>query len=465
MYLLVLVIVLLTFLWFRTKKPASINVATSKLGEKSKPIIDKVVIIGRSISGLLQAGVLSTHAKEVIMLEQNDGVKLVAQGKHVHVLTLRGKHIVSKLFPQYEEYLKENNLYLDWGTEVKMYTSEGEDWVFPHPNEIKTGGISREIFENLLREFVKKLPNVKVLYNARVTGLKSQGNAITGVTYEKDGETNELFADLVVDCSGMHSQSPKYLQKELGIQVKDTKVYTHLTYASTRWRFYKEPPYKGYYYFCSHKNPEVIVLFKDEDSSYVLTCVTVGKTYPKSLDHFWTWLDDKKHPGVREILLNGEAVDEWRIFKKEFNRFTHFHEHVIPGFVAAGDAVCSLDPIFGQGMTCSAESALIMDTVLREFESYDPKKVSSEFQSRLASALQRPWIADSCWDLDYPKAYGGDRTLKILKPFVNWIAKRWIKASINDRDVKDAFVKNFMMLPEYANAAFWPSILIKILLA
>ena len=75
-----------------------------------------------------------------------------------------------------------------------------------------------------VRDRVSRLPGVEIIANVEVTGLlATQDNmSVIGLRVrerEKDSHTNTLFADLVVDASGRHSQAPEWLVK-LGYQVE-----------------------------------------------------------------------------------------------------------------------------------------------------------------------------------------------------------------------------------------------------
>lgn len=69
------------------------------------------VIIGGGIAGLLAARVLSGHFKEVIIIEKDKYPPQVGprngtpQSNHIHVLLIKGKEILLKLFPDIERKL------------------------------------------------------------------------------------------------------------------------------------------------------------------------------------------------------------------------------------------------------------------------------------------------------------------------------------------------------------------------
>ena len=69
------------------------------------------IIIGGGIAGLLAARVLHDHFKEVVIIEK-DKYPLQAgprngtpQSNHIHVLLIKGKEILLRLFPDLERNL------------------------------------------------------------------------------------------------------------------------------------------------------------------------------------------------------------------------------------------------------------------------------------------------------------------------------------------------------------------------
>ena len=69
------------------------------------------VIIGGGIAGLLAARVLSGHFKKVIIIEKDKYPSSAGprngtpQSNHIHVLLIKGKEILLRLFPDLERNL------------------------------------------------------------------------------------------------------------------------------------------------------------------------------------------------------------------------------------------------------------------------------------------------------------------------------------------------------------------------
>jgi 2-polyprenyl-6-methoxyphenol hydroxylase-like FAD-dependent oxidoreductase len=80
------------------------------------------------------------------------------------------------------------------------------------------------------------------------------------------------------------------------------------------------------------------------------------------------------------------------------------------GFVAMGDSLCSFNPIYGQGMTVAALSALVLDERLRAARRdngpADVRGVARSFHARAAKVVHGPWAAATGQDFRYPAVEG-----------------------------------------------------------
>jgi len=73
-------------------------------------------------------------------------------------------------------------------------------------------------------------------------------------------------------------------------------------------------------------------------------------------------------PDVHEAIRAGEALSGIASFRfagsqrHRYEELTRFPD----GLIVLGDAVCSFNPVYGQGMTVSAQDALALDVCLKE---------------------------------------------------------------------------------------------------
>jgi hypothetical protein len=77
-------------------------------------------------------------------------------------------------------------------------------------------------------------------------------------------------------------------------------------------------------------------------------------------------------------------------------------EHWPRGFVVTGDAVCSLNPLYGQGMTVAAMEAMALDECLRRAHKEARPGFERGFQQAVARAVAGPWLIATGEDLRWP---------------------------------------------------------------
>jgi len=72
------------------------------------------------------------------------------------------------------------------------------------------------------------------------------------------------------------------------------------------------------------------------------------------------------------------------------------------GHLVVGDALCSFDPTYGQGMT----SAALQADALRRGLGGDPARLARAFYRAAATAVRTPWLLAAGGDLRFPEAEG-----------------------------------------------------------
>jgi 2-polyprenyl-6-methoxyphenol hydroxylase-like FAD-dependent oxidoreductase len=78
---------------------------------------------------------------------------------------------------------------------------------------------------------------------------------------------------------------------------------------------------------------------------------------------------------------------------------------LLPGFVTLGDAACSFNPIYGQGMSCAALQADALGETVREV-GLDSDELPRRFHRRAARIIDAPWAIAVGADFLHPKTVG-----------------------------------------------------------
>ena len=104
------------------------------------------------------------------------------------------------------------------------------------------------------------------------------------------------------------------------------------------------------------------------------------------------------------------------------------------GFVVLGDAICSFNPVYGQGMTVAVMEAIELDRGLRERS----RKLAQSFFARAAKIVDAPWSMAAGNDLRMPDV-PGKRTL--VGHFLHWYLAKLNMAARYDMNAVMAFRK------------------------
>jgi hypothetical protein len=116
-------------------------------------------------------------------------------------------------------------------------------------------------------------------------------------------------------------------------------------------------------------------------------------------------------PHIYEYIRDAKPVTALTQHKIPSSRWLHYERlaRQPEGFVLLGDAVCALNPVFGQGMTVAALGAKFLGEQLAQAKASSeglPLKVSRPFQKKLAGLIALCWTLTTTMDLAHPRAEG-----------------------------------------------------------
>lgn len=384
------------------------------------------VVIGGSVAGLCTARVLSDHFDHVTVLDRDvypantrDRAG-VPQGRHVHALLVRGRRELNRLFPDFDRLMLEHGAHeIDFGNDFAALRTWG--WERRSPTGMLTLFASRHLIESTLRGLFRKLANVELREQTSVTGLGLSPSSPRRVdrvyllSSRAGGGSDVLPADLVVDASGRTSRAPDWL-RALGIHPpRETVVDAHAGYSS---RWYQAPApealphdwwWKGIWLDLKlPRHPVAGVLFPVEGNRWTVTLAGVAKRYPPRTEaDFTATLDQLRSPILADAIRMAEPISSVYAYRQMANRFRHYEKwsEQLDGFVAVGDSVCAFNPVYGQGMTTGALSALIMDECLKR---RDPtcEGLSRSFFTAQARVQADAWDLATGADFGFPDTDG-----------------------------------------------------------
>ncbi len=383
------------------------------------------VVIGASMAGLLGGRVLSDHFERVTIIERDrlpegaEARKGVPQGRHVHGLLSKGAAILKEYFPDlFPALVKGGSSHVDTLADVCWYYFDV--WKLQFPSGMKGYSQSRPFLEQHVREHLAARANVFFVDECEAIGLYSNDDntRVTGVQlqHRSAGQCEEeLAADLVVDASGRGTRAPQWLASMGYGEVKETIVKVDVGYATRIYRRPGQTPLDGKVLIIYPTPPgkRAGYVFPIEGDCWMVTLAGWLRDYPPNDEiGFLDYARSLRVPDLYEAIKDAEPVTPIATHKFPSNQRRHYERmpRFPEGFVVLGDAACSFNPIYGQGMTTAALEAKALDACLdrqsRLRSRGDLMGLARRFQKAIAKVVDVPWLLATGEDFRHPETVG-----------------------------------------------------------
>ncbi|WP_327358077.1 FAD-dependent oxidoreductase [Streptomyces sp. NBC_01304] len=403
-------------------QPARNKSSTATARADHGPQREHAVVLGAGVAGLCAARVLADHFQHVTVIERDPPAagdhtrKGVPQGTHLHGLALRGAEVFEELFPGLLTELT------DAGATPAQALTQMRVIFFGHLlRQVPTGShfvmASRPFLENRLHARVSALPHVTLLDRHEATRLLSHGGTVNGVqvvSTAPDATARSIEADLVVDALGRSGRGAAWLMALGYTRPTEDRVRVDVRYASCRYRL---PPDclgtdRGVAVGATIARPRGLAFFAQENGIWALSLFGYGTAHhpPTSPEEFLARTQELAPGDVWEALRNAQPVGPITTFgyPAVIRRRYHQLRRLPDGLLSIGDAVCSLNPIYGTGMTVAAMEALALRDCLR----YGTGDLPRRYYRATGKAIRIPWAITMLADSTLPQVPTGHRLTK-----------------------------------------------------
>jgi 2-polyprenyl-6-methoxyphenol hydroxylase-like FAD-dependent oxidoreductase len=359
------------------------------------------VVFGGSIAGLLAVHVLAAHYSRVTVVERDrlpakaQHRRGVPQDRHFHGLLPHGQQLIEAMFPGITRALIADGAqagdilaHVRWYVRGRMLRQADTG--------LTTLSASRPLIEAAVRDRVRTLPNVRLCDGHQVTGLctSQDRQRVTGVRVAGLASRGErsLPADLVVDASGRGSPTRRWLS-ELGYPAPPAdRVSIGLRYVS---RAFAAPR--------SVLGEDIIVAIapaarggrsgvmqRIEGDQVLVTLAGVrGDRPPLDPDGFAGYAGTLAAPDIWQLIQAGTPLTRPAQFhcpayeRRRYELLADFPA----GLLLIGDAVCSFNPVYSEGISAAARTAI----ALRDALERDDEPAAEEFFRSVSAILDAPW--------------------------------------------------------------------------
>ncbi len=436
------------------------------------------IVLGGSMAGLLAARALSDHYHQVTIVERDEladgdappcpaggpraARRGVPQGQHTHGLLAGGLQALEAMFPGFlAGALARGGLSSDIGDFCDWYVAGVPTLRFQ--SGLRGLLLSRPALECYVRELLLARGNVQIETRTVARGLLGDMRRVRGVmVVDRDGMTGgrSFEADLVIDATGRGSQLPRWLKELGGRAPSEQRVRADVVYTSCYVR--RRPEHFGgddaFVVTPTPQSRRGAAVLATEGDQYIVTLngylgeacapdyasmVAYARGIaPRDLHHFLS--------GAEPLSAPVQMRDPESRFRR-YDRLAPFPE----GLLVCGDALCSFNPAYAQGMSVAALQALALARCLSDGDT----RLSKRFFRAATALLAAPWSIAAVADFAFPGVTG-------QRPFgtalLNAYLTRVHRAAGHDARVASARMLVTHLLAD-PSTLFKPSIALRVL--
>jgi 2-polyprenyl-6-methoxyphenol hydroxylase-like FAD-dependent oxidoreductase len=375
------------------------------------------VVLGASMAGLATARGLAGHFERVTVIERDalttviEARKGVPQGNHAHGLLPSGYRILDAWFPGMMAELISIGATPGDVTGDFLWYQYGR-WKLRAQTDLGAIVVTRPMLESKVRERVGALPNILMLDGHDIDEpiFDAASGRITGarVTRRSSGEKRIIAADLVVDATGRGSQSPMWLSKWGFGNVEEAHVRIDVGYSTAIIARRPGDLYGAMGAIIAGTVPEskrFAAILGAEGDRWVVTLVgAIGDYPPTDLASWREFARSLPTPDTYALVKDREPLIPIQSYRFPANRHRRFDrlKRFPLGYLVLGDAVCSFNPIYGQGMSVALCEAKALDECLAQGN----EGLARRFFAKISPIIASPWAIATGEDYRFPQVEG-----------------------------------------------------------
>ncbi|MGP3939817.1 NAD(P)/FAD-dependent oxidoreductase [Streptomyces sp. 6N106] len=376
------------------------------------------MVIGGGLAGMLAAWALRGYAERIVIVERDRYPERpafrsgVPQARHAHLLLEAGHRALEALMPGVREELTAAGAVRVPMSGVRWLSAAG--WLAKYGSEVAFLSCTRPLLDHTVLRRVRGEPTVRWLENTDVVGLLGAPGEVTGVQVRARGDARaqvrEVRAELVVDASGRTSSLPSWLTRLGCPPAAEERVDAGVSYVS---RLYHRPagPDPGfpalYLQTKAPDAPRLGVVLPVEDGRWIASVGSMrGAQAEPGAAGFDRQLRLLRDPSLRELLAGAEPAGAVRGFWPGPSVRRHYERRAPRGLVVVGDAVCTFNPVYGQGITVAALGARALRAAAERHGGIGPRTAHTA-RKGIAAATNTAWMLSSSEDVRFPATTGG----------------------------------------------------------
>jgi 2-polyprenyl-6-methoxyphenol hydroxylase-like FAD-dependent oxidoreductase len=180
------------------------------------------------------------------------------------------------------------------------------------------------------------------------------------------------------------------------------------------------------------------VIRQEGNTFCVFFCGMVGDEPALDDEGLLAFAGSLDNQDVAEVMRESEPLGEAVKMRYPVSRRRHYEklDRYLGGFLVVGDAMCSFNPIYGQGISAAALEALELRRLLAA--SRDDADLPRRYFRGIAKVTGQAWTTSTSGDLRFPQAEGRRSPADRL---INAYLDRYRAAAVIDPELGLAFLR------------------------
>ncbi len=380
------------------------------------PEIDRVLVVGAGIGGLAAASTLAGFARRVTIIDRDllpDAPIVrrgIPQGHHLHNLLSRAQRELERAVPGALSGLRAA------GCGDASVADETHVYELGRPMPERALGLRlmsgpRPAIEHAVRTIVLRNPSVEIVSGASAGALEvNRDGQVTGLRVIAGSTSRTWPCDLVIDARGSGPPTADWL-RDLGRPMPPT-----LTRQQSRWyvssilQRAEDQVGDPSFWLAFPTAPDTRgALISPLDSHHWLVSVSGGpgdsapRTYPEMLTYLCGLRDHRPFA----TLIQAGTGSPPRRFRRQVATWRRYDQldDPVTGYLPLGDAMATLDPLYGQGMSVAAWQATILGDLVGTHGGHDLGTLTQNYLAGAAQAVAAAWNVGMLVDgWDHPAA-------------------------------------------------------------
>jgi flavin-dependent dehydrogenase len=383
----------------------------------------QAIVVGGSIAGLIAARVLSDYFEQTLVLERDEIAdqpvihKSVPQGNHLHALLHGGLQVLSLLYPRFTEDLRQRGAtQITVGRDIVWYLPDGKAYSptgsvrAPFDAKLEAYCASRGLIEFVIRKRTTAIPNVRFESGSAVQELIYRDRRVCGV---RCADARLIEAELVIDATGRGHRARRWLSSIGFPPPAETEIGLDTAYSTANFR--KPESFPGEpIIFITGPAPQFTrrgyVITIENGTLLVSLIGRFGDFPPTDKQGFLAFANELHSDLAYRIITEAEQLSPIAHHRFVSSVQRHYEQmNPFPeGFLVIGDALCTFNPIYAQGMSAAAKQAKILQDILAEYaeQSRELSGIASAFFPKAAEFNSTPWHLAAGFDFAFPQTRG-----------------------------------------------------------